>query len=158
MTKLRLRTGFTACFLVAAALGCSGEKVPRLGKVTGTVTLDGQPVADAVVQFAGVTPEEPPSIGKTDAAGNYELYYSRKHKGATIGEHPVYISTYRAATDDNPVVKERIPVAYNGKSELKETVKRGAQKIDFTLKGGEIVHPDQIEAAAAAKAKKKGKK
>ena len=121
-------------------------------------TLDGQPVADAVVQFAGIAPEEPPSFGKTDTTGNYELYYSRKHKGATIGEHAVYISTYQAVTDDNPMAKERIPAIYNGKSELKETVKRGTNKIDFALKAGEIIHPDQVEAAAAAKAKKKGKK
>src|SRR5262245_33508473 len=125
MNKWRLRIGFTALCLAAAALGCGGEKVPRLGRVTGTVTLDGQAVADAVVQFGGVKAEESTSFGKTDAAGNYELYYSRKHKGATIGEHPVYISTYQAATDDNPVTKERIPAIYNGKSELKETVKRG---------------------------------
>src|SRR5689334_16814315 len=147
-------------YLLAAAIlglmaGCNSEKVPRLGKVTGTVTLDGQPVADARVSFEGANPGEPPSIGKTDASGNYELYYSRGHKGATIGEHPVIISTYEPANDDNPQVKkETIPIKYNGKSELKSAVKRGTNKIDFELKGGEVVQPDQPDLKAK---KKKGK-
>jgi hypothetical protein len=141
--------------LVGSFVGCNPEKVPRLGKVTGTVTLDGQPVADARVMFEGANPGEPPSIGTTDSSGKYELYYSRGHKGATVGEHAVYISTYEPATDDNPQVKkETIPVKYNGKSELKSAVKGGANKIDFELKAGEIVQPDQPDPKAK---KKKGK-
>lgn len=125
----------------------------------GTVTLDGQPVPDASITFAGVNAGEPPSMAKTDGSGNYELYYSRGHKGATIGEHVVYISTYQSATDDNPQAKkETIPLIYNGKSELKETVKRGTNKIDFALKGGgEIVQPDQVEQQQKGKKKAKGK-
>ena len=46
--------------------------------------------------FEGAKPGESASHSKTDANGNYELYYSRGHKGATIGEHKVYISTYQA--------------------------------------------------------------
>ncbi|HMC12440.1 MAG TPA: hypothetical protein VKH44_14165, partial [Pirellulaceae bacterium] len=95
----------------------------------------------------------------TDASGKYELYYSRKHKGATVGEHGVIITTYQPASDDNPQSKrETIPAKYNAKSELKSTVKRGQNKVDFDLKAGsEIIQPDDIEAAAAKKAKK-GKK
>src|SRR4051812_30730093 len=131
--------GFWFPLVVACvAAGCSGEKVPRLGRVTGTVTLDGTPVPDASVIFGGAKPGESPSLGKTDASGTYELYYSRGHKGATIGEHPVYISsdasgtyelyysrghkgatigehpvyisTYQGKTDENPQAKkETIP-------------------------------------------------
>jgi hypothetical protein len=140
--------------VVCLAIGCSGEKVPRLGRVTGTVTLDGTPVPDASVIFDAAQPGESPSLGKTDASGTYELYYSRGHKGATIGEHPVYISTYQGKTDENPQAKkETIPAKYNGKSELKKEVKRGSNKIDFDLKsGGEIIQPDEDEQP------KKGKK
>jgi hypothetical protein len=135
--------------------GCSGDKVPRLGRVTGAVTLDGQPVPDASVTFDAAQPGESPSIGKTDASGNYEMYYSRGHKGATIGEHTVYISTYQPKTDENPQSKkETIPAKYNGKSELKATVNRGANKLDFELKsGGEIIQPDDEDQPT-----KKGKK
>jgi len=144
----------TAIWFVFAG-GCSGEKVPGLGQVSGTVTIDGNPVADASVAFDAAKPGESPSIGKTDASGNYELYYSRGHKGATIGEHAVYITTYQPPTDENPQPKkEMIPVKYNGKSELKATVNRGRNTINFELKsGGEIVQPDEDDQK-----KKKGKK
>jgi hypothetical protein len=160
MNSWRICISFARASCALAALivlmaGCNPEKVPRLGKVTGTVTLEGQPVADARVLFEGAQPGEPPSVGKTDASGNYELYYSRGHKGATIGDHAVYISTYEPATDDNPQVKkETIPTKYNGKSELKSTVKRGTNKMDFQLQAGEIVQPDQPDPKAK---KKKGK-
>jgi hypothetical protein len=84
------------------------------------------------------------------------LYYSRGHKGATIGDHAVQISTYQGPSDDNPEPKkETIPAKYNSKSELKQAVKRGTNKIDFDLKaGGEIIQPDQ---PVDTKTKKKGK-
>jgi len=140
--------------LLLFAAGCSGEKVPGLGRVTGTVTMDGQPVPDASVIFDAANPGEPPSLGKTDASGNYELYYSRGHKGATIGEHAVYISTYQAPNDENPQPKkETIPAKYNGKSELKVTVTRGKNIHNFELKsGGEVIQPDEDDQS------KKGKK
>jgi hypothetical protein len=150
MFRCRLLWLLTAACGLALA-GCRGEAVPGLGRVTGAVTIDGQPVADASVTFEGSKPGEPPSLAKTDASGRYELYYSRGHKGATIGEHTVYVSTYREATDENPQSnKETIPARYNGKSELKATVNRGQNKIDFALKsGGEIIQPG--EAAPAKK-------
>lgn len=139
--------------LVALA-GCRGENVPGLGRVTGTVTLDGQPVADASVLFEGAKPGEPPSLAKTDGNGVYELYYSRGHRGATIGEHAVYISTYRAPTDEDPQPKkETIPAKYNGKSELKATVNRGQNNIDFALQsGGEVIQPDEAPATKKGRA------
>jgi hypothetical protein len=155
MNERRFTLVLGALVLLVGSSGCNSEKLPRLGRVSGVVTLDGQPVPDATVTFAGAKEGEPDSIGKTDASGAYELYYSRGHKGATIGDHPVFISTYKPANDDEPQAqKELIPLIYNGKSELKETVKRGTNKIDFQLKGGEIIQPDQIQA----KGKKKGKK
>jgi hypothetical protein len=155
MNSWRISISFTLMALSGLLAGCNPEKLPRLGKVTGTVTLEGQPVADARIQFDGANPGEPPSTGTTDASGKYELYYSRGHKGATVGEHTVSISTYEPATDDNPQVKkETIPTKYNGKSELKSTVKGGTNKIDFDLKAGEVTQPDQPDPKAK---KKKGK-
>jgi len=154
---MRYRTRCGLAFVITALLvaaGCSGDKVPGLGRVTGTITLDGQPVSDATVIFDGTKPGEPAVIAKTDASGSYELYYSRGHKGTTIGEHTVHISGYQAPTDENPKVRrEMIPANYNVKSELKATVNRGQNKIDFDLKsGGEVIQPDEEEQP------KKGKK
>jgi len=135
----------TAAIAIVGLVGCNPEKLPRLGRVTGTVTMDGQPLPDASVLFEGANAGEPPSMGKTDAAGKYELYYSRGHKGATIGDHKVIISTYQAGDDDNPKgVRQTVPSKYNAKSELTGAVKRGQNKLDFELKsGGEIIQPDE---------------
>jgi len=136
--------------------GCSGEKLPGLGRVNGTVTLDGQPVPDATVTFDGAKEGEPATLARTDATGNYELYYSRGHKGATIGEHAVHINTYQGPDDDNPKgKKETIPAKYNVKSELKATVNRGNNKLDFALQsGGEIIQPDDDDQPKKGKGKK----
>ena len=153
---MRLCSQSVLWFVLAAACsaGCSGEKVPGLGRVRGAVTLDGQPVADAEVIFEAAKPGEPPSMGRTDASGNYELYYSRGHKGATLGEHLVFIGTYQAPTDESPQPKkEKIPAKYNRKSELKVTVGRGTNMLNFDLKsGGPIIQPEEEDAT------KKGKK
>ena len=84
----------------ALAIGCNREKLPGLGRVNGTVTMDGQPVGSANVTCEGSKAGEPPSLGRTDATGGYELYYSRGHKGATMGEHAVIITTYQPPDDD----------------------------------------------------------
>lgn len=51
--------------------GC-GESGPELGTVSGFVTLDGEPLANASVGFTGVD-NGPSCYGKTNAGGVYEL-------------------------------------------------------------------------------------
>jgi hypothetical protein len=133
--------------LFGLAAGCNSEKLPNLGTVTGTITMDGKPLSGANVAFDPVAGGAPPSVGKADADGKYELYYSRGHKGAPIGEHTVRINTYaeRDGDDGRPQIqKETIPARYNVKTELKVSVKRGANTLDLALKsGGEIIQPDE---------------
>ncbi|MFW6172061.1 MAG: carboxypeptidase-like regulatory domain-containing protein, partial [Planctomycetota bacterium] len=73
-------------------LGC-GDSGPERGYVEGTVTMDGEPLPDAVVTFQ---PEDTgrPSYGKTDENGHYELQYTSDKKGALVGMHRVTISTF----------------------------------------------------------------
>jgi hypothetical protein len=146
------------CYSLAIALmcslaGCNSEKLPGLGTVTGTVTMDGKPVPDAMISFEPTTPGMSAALGKTEANGNYELYYSRGHKGAPLGENIVKITTFGETGDEDnrQVRKETVPTKYNVKSELKADVKRGSNKFDFDLKsGGEVYQPGEPE--------KKGKK
>jgi hypothetical protein len=150
----RLALIFLASAVILGTVGCSGESLPGLGRVSGTVTMDKKPVPEAAVMF---TPQErgaTASVGRTDASGAYELYYSRGNKGAKIGEHSVTINTFRGAGEDgDPGQKETIPTRYNVQTELKADVKRGDNKINFELKsGGEIVQPDEPETG-----KKKGR-
>jgi len=156
--KVRTSVGHSVVLasLTLCLFGCNSEKVPGLGTVTGTVTMDGKPVPDAMVSFEPTEPGKSAALGKTDASGNYELYYSRSHKGAPVGENIVKITTYGETGDDEnrQIRKETVPTKYNVKSELKAEVKRGANKFDFDLKsGGEVYQPGE----EPGKGKKKGR-
>lgn len=116
-----------ACALLTAFVGCGGYNV---APVTGTVTFEGEPLADARVSFH---PEKGrPSHATTDAQGHYELYYSETVKGAEVGEHRVKITT-AIERDDDTIAKEKLPAKYHSKSKLNETVNGKANVINFKL-------------------------
>jgi hypothetical protein len=115
-----------ASLLLAA--GCGRSDRPDLGTVQGTVTLDGKPLAGALVVF---TPSGPGRSASdlTDAAGRYELTYLRDIAGATLGPHVVIITT---ATEERSG-REILPPRYHEKTELSATIAAGANTIDFPL-------------------------
>lgn len=138
--------------LAAAAGGCNSENVPGLGRVTGTVKLDGKPVPNAAISFEPVDGSAGTAVGRTDANGVYELYYSRGNKGAKVGENIVRISNFQEAGESTPGQKETIPARYNIKSDLKVVVKSGQNTHDFDLKsGGEIIQPNTEGSAAGGR-------
>ena len=86
--------------------------------VTGLVTLDGMPLADAMVVFtptAGGTP----ASGKTDDTGRFELA-----NGALLGEYVVDID------------HDKVPARYKQKGELKASVRDGKNEFTFDLSTG----------------------
>ena len=108
-------------------IGCGGSNAPEVGTVSGTVTHDGKPLAEAGVLF---TPEGARhSVAWTDAAGRYELNYLREMQGAVVGEHVVKITTF----DDEAEIPESLPACYNRESTLRRTVKSGSNTFDFEL-------------------------
>lgn len=123
-------------FLLAATTGC-GPSGPELGRVEGTVTLDGKPLTGARVCFypeaGGRTAE-----AVTDQQGHYVLSYTREGTGAVAGVNKVSISTYEepVSLDDGTKqggVPEKVPAKYNTQSTLTREVKTGRQTIDFAL-------------------------
>jgi hypothetical protein len=121
------------CLLVA---GCGGSG-PDLGRVTGEVTLEGQPLQGAEVTFQPTAEGTAPSAGTTDADGRYELMYTFDTKGAVPGEHVVTISTAGTDIDDQGVEverPERVPAKYNTQTVLRKTVKARSNTIDFDLR------------------------
>lgn len=77
--------------LLAAGCGSGLDTAP----VSGTITLNGQPLANASVTFtpAATGLEAPASNGRTDASGNYTLQVTvTGDKGAVKGMHTVRIA------------------------------------------------------------------
>lgn len=114
-------------WLMGIALGgCSQGDRPPLGTVTGVVTLDSKPLANAAVRFLPVVPVRA-SMSMTDADGRYELVYIRDIMGAAVGEHRVEITAAAADT------LEQLPIHYHSKTTLTATVKPGVNEINFDL-------------------------
>jgi hypothetical protein len=125
-----MRTRYLIFLLsVFLSAGC-GQEGPELAEVSGRVTLDGQPLelVDVVFQPSDGTP---PSTGRTDADGCYQLLYKRGMMGARTGEH-----TVRIDFTSNLVAKPpRIAPRYNTQSELRGEVKAEEDNVfDFELK------------------------
>ena len=142
------RSGWLAVGLVALACGCS-KSDPSLVPVTGTVTLNDQPLASATVTF--IPKDGTPGfggVGKTDAAGRYTLKGSRDDAaGIPPGEYRVVVGkrlmpdgSEVPANDNTPPMnspaRESLPEAYSSMaaSTLSATVPPGAGPIDFALR------------------------
>jgi len=96
---VRIRRGtmqLIACLVACTMCGSCGSKFP-VAPVSGTVTYQGTPLADATVTTQPIAIDSvnpgPGSFGKTDAQGHYELELVKPaKKGAIIGDHRVMIS------------------------------------------------------------------
>ena len=93
---MRLRS---LCFAAWAAIvlvgGCGGgDKTVR---VSGKVTLDGEPLAGASVQFMPIDEKGDfakgghPAFGTTDDRGNFELMTFKTNDGALAGQYKVIV-------------------------------------------------------------------
>jgi hypothetical protein len=113
--------------LVCGAVGCSG---PKFAAVSGRVTLDGEPVADAVVMFLPVAPDGqveapgPGSMAVTNDRGEFTVKATTiGTTGAVVGEHRVAIAPN---TPDGPVRRAKpIPTKYATNTPLRFTVPAG---------------------------------
>lgn len=123
-----------ACFLA----GCGGNSDrPKLGTVTGTVSMDDKPYPNVWVLFNPTTGGRT-SMGRTNDEGVYELLYLEGTKGANIGPHKVVIMAYHEdeieeARINNEPIEEPIPAKYNAQTTLTADVKEGSNVIDFPL-------------------------
>lgn len=119
--------------------GCGPAVDPGYHPVTGTITLDGAPLVDAIVSFQP-TSEGSSGTGRTDAEGVYTLFYASQRPGAKVGENTVVISKEADASsggDEFAEITEEegelLPARYNRESELTATVEDGENVIDFAL-------------------------
>ena len=107
--------------------GQNGDQ-PKLGKVRGVVTLDGQPVSGAGVVFSQAGHRS--ATGRTNSDGEYEMMYMKDAPGAIVGNNVVRIlRPGQEGTNSSP----QIPAKYNRDSELRANVTPGRNQIDFAL-------------------------
>ena len=136
-----MKTGYRSfCLLFCIVLlGCDGSPY-EIVPVSGSVTLDGEPLPDALVSFqpvgsASSTQPGPGSFGRTNAGGRYQLQVVEPEQaGAVVGRHRVLISTATSGGGDGDrTVGERVPRRYrDGKLEFEVPV-GGTTTADFHL-------------------------
>jgi hypothetical protein len=120
--------------------GCKGPSLVFADTVEGTLTLDGRPVPNALVQFYPEVPEgtkAPSSSGTTDDKGFFRLTRSDVSKpGALVGRHKVIIAAGRAGGDrDNPEAgaSVKVPKEYTNANTTPFTVEVTQDKKTYDL-------------------------
>lgn len=129
-----------ACVLSGCGGGASYELVP----VSGRVTLDGQPLANARVSFQPArdqTDTGPGSSGVTDAEGKYVLSVAGETEtaGAVPGKHMVTISANAGsepASDAAPAADRSLPPQASDGSLTFDVSAEGTDQANFDLKKG----------------------
>lgn len=142
---------YLSCFALTLLAGCGSgpADLPDLAPVSGAVTLDGQPLSKAVIQFVPDAGGRS-STATTDDQGHYELLYTSDYMGASLGKHKVTISTgegeamvYPEGVDPDTLneaeqrkyasEQKDLPARYNAKTELTAEIVAGENTHDFKL-------------------------
>jgi hypothetical protein len=130
--------------LIAAMAGVlvSGCGSGGMGRVSGTVTHQGQPLQAGTVTFIATDGERPNASGDIQPDGSYSLQTTEPGDGAVVGEYQVAISGVDSAVYNTPmpgmpaeVPKSVIPEKYSDPSTsgLTATVESGSNTKDFDL-------------------------
>ena len=158
---LTARWSLCVCLMAAAVSGCSTAPQMDYSKVdlvsvSGTVTLDGEPLVNAVVTFESTT-DGTYSFAQTDSNGYYSLQFDSVKDGVSPGMKKVEFSTTRKilglniddeggdgesgeagedaadSTGPDPSV-EWVPECYNKESRLQVEVTPQTSTFNFDLK------------------------
>jgi len=121
---------------IALLSGCGGgEAGPALATVTGTVTLDGQPVDHGQVYFhpdssRGTT--GPTSMAEIGPDGKYSIKSSQDREGAVVGFHQVRVEIRHPPKDQNDTLPALMTLEKYSKpqtSGLTAEVKPGTENV-----------------------------
>lgn len=123
--------------LSASLIGCGKGDGLDLVNVSGRVTLDGQPLSEARVEFQPQIEKGSPSYARTDSQGAFYLKFNADRDGALAATHIVRISTFATPDDDTDgkvfFIPEKVPRKYNADSVIKVEVKSGVDPFQFDL-------------------------
>ncbi len=110
-----------------AITGCGRSDLPELGRVQGTVTLDGKPIPNAAIGFYPLSGGRQ-ALAIFDQDGHYELTFVNGVEGAKTG-----MSEVTVFWPDGSTPTAKIPAKYNSKTELQFEVKPGKNTHNLTL-------------------------
>lgn len=97
-TTLRLALGLTTSLVwLACVTGCN--KHPGIVPVSGTVTIDGQPVPAGQVSVSAEGQRA--AVGKIGPDGRFTLSSFELNDGAPTGTHPVTVSAVEGVTEQS---------------------------------------------------------
>jgi hypothetical protein len=156
MARHRFKRHLVLVASAAILAGCGGDPdLPKLGKVSGTVTYKGQPVTKGLVTFvpaggAGAQTGQS-ATGEIQEDGSFTLSTFENNDGAVLGEHIVVVQS----REDDPALegqgmpipdargrlkikppKHLVPEKYgtSTKSPLRHTVEAGSNTFTIELK------------------------
>jgi hypothetical protein len=119
--------------------GCESHVVP----VSGRVTLNGKPLAGAVVTFQphgardSTQPATTGSVGRTDEQGRFSLQLvAPEQAGAAVGEHVVTISTATGGSDEKPATGRPLPREWIDGSRKFKVPPGGTAEANFDIREG----------------------
>jgi hypothetical protein len=124
--------------LCAGVLGCSGD---NRSEVSGTVKLNGRPVAEGSINFIPIEGNTGAGAGAVIADGKYHI---PRDKGVTAGKNRVELRAFRESGrkvqdptgPPGTLAFERVPAfppQFNDQSTLVRDVGRGSDTIDFDI-------------------------
>ena len=139
--RLSLAVVFVAVGLAGSGCASSGDDLPREA-VSGTVRLDGQPLAVGSIQFAPAASSGGAQVGGGSPIENGQFSVPREN-GLVPGAYRVSINAADAKREEQtkgPVrkglglAKELIPAKYNSQTTLSAEIKKGgSDNLNFDL-------------------------
>jgi len=128
--------------VVVLVVGCGAEEGPERAAVSGTVNIDGEPLAEGAISFLPAEGTEGPTAGGTIEGGKFDI---PKSNGVVVGKNRVEITANRKTGRQVPdagkpgsmrdEVVSAIAPEFNRKSTLVETIKSGENTLKFDVKG-----------------------
>lgn len=149
-SPLKLRLALSCGVLIC--VGCSDDPFP-LAPVSGKVSLNGKPLADARICFSPTSKQEDGSAGQasqgiTDSQGHFELVAVDGCKGAVVGSHRIIISTFKTERSGKILRHETLPRRFNAASKLSYVVAVGGTKdAEFQLEAKDLLRTPRNEQA-----------
>ena len=129
--SFRRALAWANALLLFCSAGCSSNE-PKIVPVSGTVTRNGQPVANITIHFE---PEKGrPSWGRSDDNGHYTLNYERGRDGAVAGTHKVFVEFRPSGPDEESQMAEgKLKVPQDRRAILDKYGKRDSPAITLEV-------------------------